>query len=129
MPMVYKAESEEDFMAWVIDKLQLFGWRWYHTHDSRRSEPGFPDITAAREGRLLFAELKREGEWPDPDQVFWLDDLDKARALRSHVPGIETIYVPEVYLWFPSDRDLILEALQYVAQEPVTWFARKAQGP
>jgi len=36
------------------------GWWSYHTHDSRRSTPGFPDLVLIRPPRVMFIELKRE---------------------------------------------------------------------
>lgn len=32
----------------------------YHTHDSRRSEPGFPDVVAWLPGRVVVVECKAE---------------------------------------------------------------------
>ena len=34
--------KEADFQATVIELAELQGWRVYHTHDSRRSQPGLP---------------------------------------------------------------------------------------
>lgn len=47
-------------------------WLAYHPHDSRRSTPGFPDVTLARRGRLVVAELKAvTGVWGE-GQKEWL---------------------------------------------------------
>lgn len=73
----------------------------YHTHDSRRSELGFPDVclaraaTATSPGRLIFAELKAQQGKVTREQAIWLD------VLRHTVPGIES------YLWRPSDWSTI----------------------
>ena len=73
------------------------GWLCYHTHDSRRSEPGFPDLVLCRPpsahgaGRLLFAELKNAYAKMTMEQQHWLD------ILRHSVAGVE------VYLWRPQD--------------------------
>jgi hypothetical protein len=66
----------------------------YHTHDSRNSPAGFPDIIVLREGRMIVAELKREGGQPTPEQYFWLIEFLKMGNT-------------EVYLWYPSDWDEI----------------------
>lgn len=90
----------------VVDCAELYGWRGYHTHDSRRSAAGFPDVTLVRVDPLLvelpeliFAELKTddagrratladlEGR-PDwladraitNDQAAWLEDLRQVGA-------------------------------------------------
>lgn len=79
--------SEAEFQARVLKLARALGWTCYHTHWSKHSEAGFPDLCLVRGPRLLFAELK---VWPrlapQPAQVAWLERL---RA----VPGVE------VYLW------------------------------
>lgn len=54
------------------------GWLAYHTHDSRRSEPGFPDAVFVRDGRIVFAELKAARGRVTPEQRAWLEALGKA---------------------------------------------------
>jgi len=66
----------------------------YHTWDSRNSPAGFPDIIILKDGRMIVAEIKREGEQPSPEQYFWLLEFSKIRQA-------------EVYLWCPSDWDEI----------------------
>lgn len=77
---------------------KLRGWVWYHTHDSRRSPAGFPDLVLVRGRRLVFAELKREGEKPTAEQQRWLDALAATGAV-------------EAYLWRPSDWEEIEQTL------------------
>ncbi len=71
---------EHKLQAEVIKLAQQLGWRHYHTHDSRRSVPGFPDLVMVCPGTgvLLFRELKREGEYPTPEQREWLSWLEGA---------------------------------------------------
>jgi hypothetical protein len=55
--------TEKQFMATVIEAAQTLGWLVYHTHDSRRSESGFPDLVGVRRDRILFIEVKpRRGD-------------------------------------------------------------------
>jgi hypothetical protein len=75
--------TERAFQQAVIDAAKLLGWRCYHTHDSRRSAPGFPDIVAVRE-RVIFAELKTARGALSQEQVAWLDAL-KAAGQEIHV--------------------------------------------
>lgn len=89
--------SEREWQAQVVDAARLLGWRVYHTHDSRRSEPGWPDLALVRD-RLVMAELKTENGRVSEAQSDWLD------ALRA--AGVET------YLWRPSDWDAVLATLQ-----------------
>lgn len=74
----------------ILDLATRLQWMSYHTHDSRRSQPGWPDLAMVRRGRLIIAELKQERGRPTAKQAEWL------AALRL-VPNVE------VYLWRPSD--------------------------
>jgi len=54
------------------------GWRSYHTHDSRRSDAGFPDLVLLRRGVQVVRELKTERGRVTPQQQAWLDDYEQA---------------------------------------------------
>jgi hypothetical protein len=56
--------SERQLQYNVLDAAKKTGAKWaYHTHDSRRSEAGMPDlIIITRDLRVLYWELKREGD-------------------------------------------------------------------
>lgn len=98
-PPLPKTISEKAFMARVIELAKLHGWRAYHTHDSRRSERGFPDLVLVRKGVCVFAELKRSrAEKPTAEQLAWLADLG-ACGLPAH-------------LWAPEDWDQIEATLK-----------------
>lgn len=79
-------KSEADFQAQLIDAAKRLGYRAYHTHDSRRSEPGFPDLVLAspQRRRVVFAELKSDTEEPSEDQAWWIDVLTAA-GQETHV--------------------------------------------
>ena len=67
--------TEAQLQAAVIEAAQLFGWRIYHTFDSRRSNAGFPDLVLVRPPEMLFVELKSEKGRVRPEQKAWIDDL------------------------------------------------------
>jgi len=53
---------------------------WYHTHDSRRSPSGFPDLVTVGPWGILYRELKKEkGRLTKPQQE-WLNGLSSAGA-------------------------------------------------
>jgi len=82
---------EKEFHDQVAHLMRLNGWSVYSVPDSRRvSLAGYPDITAWRGARLIFAELKREKGRISPAQVEVLEELKQ-------------IPCAEVYLWKPSD--------------------------
>lgn len=74
-----------DLARWCGYSLQ------YHTHDSRRSDFGWPDDVLLRPGdkRLLIVEAKNATRKPTDAQSAWLDALDGA--------------VVETHLWRPAD--------------------------
>jgi hypothetical protein len=86
-----EASPEADLQRNVLLYAGLLGYVANHNYDSRRSGPdaGFPDLVLAGHGRLIFAELKREGGRASIAQLRWKDELEAA--------GIE------VYVWRPSD--------------------------
>ena len=94
-PVSYRDEAE--FQADVIHRAKELGWRVYHTHDSRKSEAGFPDLKMVRAGVLVFAELKTDKGKLSAPQASWGEDLAATRA--------------EYYVWRPNDWPLIEEVL------------------
>lgn len=90
----------------------LLGWRATHARPARvirgnreiyetafsADGKGFPDIFAVRPPRMLWAELKSDGEYPRPEQAAWLDLLAECE-------------LAEVYLWRPADLEEITEIL------------------
>lgn len=82
----------------VLPLARQFGWLAYHTHDSRRSVAGFPDIIALRGERMVVAELKSEKGRLTKDQLKWL-------TMFQSIPGAE------VFVWRPSNSDRIVQIL------------------
>lgn len=80
--------TERQLQDAVIETARLLGWLVYHTHDSRHSAKGFPDLCMVRGQRLLFVELKRDGKHPTTEQRQWLDRLCRPA---------------EVFVWRPAD--------------------------
>lgn len=64
----------------VLRLAKLYGWRPYHTYDSRRSHAGWPDLVLCRPPRLLFLELKSEKGRLSEEQRSWLMDLSACGA-------------------------------------------------
>jgi hypothetical protein len=104
--IIREQATEAEFQAAVVQSAKLRGWWAYHTHDSRRSEAGFPDLVLLRGvhgrghryGRCIVAELKVRGRQATPEQrhVLWL---------FGQVPNIE------VHHWTPRDWDAIERTL------------------
>lgn len=74
--------SESQFQSAVIELAKLNGYRLiYHTHDSRRSVAGFPDLVLVSEHRqrALFRELKTDKGRLSPEQFDWITSMQLAK--------------------------------------------------
>lgn len=80
MTAIAKPITEKQFMGQVVQLAKLFGWLVYHTHDSRRSIAGFPDLILLRGGRMLVIELKVGKNRATAEQVAWLREFSKTGA-------------------------------------------------
>lgn len=74
------AWSERELQSYVQATAKQLGLLCYHTHDSRRSEPGFPDCVLVGPAGLLFAELKAERGRLTVEQRRWGSKLAQAGA-------------------------------------------------
>ena len=91
--VAFREPTEKAFMEAVIQYLRLRSWIVYHTHDSRRSAPGFPDICAVRGPRLAFIECKVGRGKPTPAQHEWL-------AALAAVPGVVVMVAYPTQEWW-----------------------------
>jgi hypothetical protein len=83
--------TEAQWQTIVIEVARLNGWWVHHHYDSRRSEPGWPDLVLLRDGEALFVELKREDGKVAAAQAYVLDLLESAGC--------------EACVWRPSDEE------------------------
>ena len=70
---VYVDILEYSFQAQIVQLAELSGWKVYHTHDSRRSQEGFPDLILVRRTRIIAAEVKTRDETTTAEQREWLN--------------------------------------------------------
>lgn len=113
--------SEKQWQGLVIQAAVRGGWEAYHTHDSRRSQAGFPDLVLVKEGRVIFAELKTETGKLSPAQERWLKKLSTVENVCQRllkrlcelmgVAATKKSYPVQVYVWRPSDWPLITDVL------------------
>lgn len=89
--------SERQFQNHVVKMAEARHWRCYHTFDSRRSQPGFPDLVMIKDGRLLFVELKTMRGRVTTDQTDWLSALGQAKNVLAYV------WRPDVMDWIEQE--------------------------
>lgn len=90
-PSSLDVKSEAEFQSQLRSLALGSGWDYYHTHNSRRSDVGFPDTVLIREvdPLLVVAELKVHPNKPTKAQERWLK--------LFNLCGVPT------YLWYPED--------------------------
>ena len=89
--------TERDLQDSIRVAAMRTGWLVFHDHDSRRSDPGFPDLvlcrraddTAWRGPRLLFIELKTDKGKATPFQQVWLSALGAAGQVARIVRPVD----------------------------------------
>lgn len=82
------------------------GWHFYHTHDSRRSDGGFPDCVCVKNGRVLVFELKKQSGRVSEKQRGWI-------AALSNVPYCTAAIVRPI----PKDGEMSYDdALEELAR-------------
>ena len=96
--------SEKLFMGRVIAGANALGYLVYHTHDSRRSTAGWPDLVLChpKSHRLLIVEVKTDAGKVSVAQQMWLDALILA--------GVEALVLR------PADWDTFWETLRDLAK-------------
>lgn len=102
----HRAMLEEELQNRVMAAARHAGILAYHTHDSRRSVRGFPDVVLAGPGGAAFVELKREGRYPTPAQREWIAMLRASGHLA--------------FVGRPRDMAAILELIKRLAAAPDT---------
>jgi hypothetical protein len=63
--------TEDQLLDQVTELARWFSLLTYHTRDSRRSAPGFPDLVIAGRRGVIFAELKSRAGNLTQDQQTW----------------------------------------------------------
>lgn len=79
------AMPEEELEDNVLQLAKLLGWVAVHHRPARtadggwrtaiKGQKGFPDLVLARDGQVLFRELKRQKGKPTAEQEIWLEAL------------------------------------------------------
>jgi hypothetical protein len=69
--------TEEQLQNKILQLAKELGWLSYHAHDSRRSNPGWPDLVLVHpvQRRLIIWELKSAKGRPTPAQLAWITAL------------------------------------------------------
>jgi len=101
--------TEKAFMDTILQAAELCGWYAYHTHDSRRSTAGFPDLVLIKPPRVVFLEVKSQRGRLSRDQAEVLAMLQQCGPLscRYEREGVSAAMVR------PSDWEQIVDWLSW----------------
>ena len=75
--------TEKDLQDFILAAAEVGGWLHYHTHDSRRSPAGFPDLVLVRGSQIILVELKTQRGRVSPAQTMWLEALENVQTISS----------------------------------------------
>ena len=81
---------ERDLQESVRQMCRALNLPYYHTHDSRRSPEGWPDVATVVGSTLVLRELKAVKGKCTPAQIRWLDALAQCECV-------------DVGLWTPAE--------------------------
>lgn len=96
--------TERQLQDMICDYARIHGWLIHHDRRDDLSiggDPGFPDLVLARDGVVIFAELKTAAGQVTASQVTWFDALIQNDGEPAGV-----------HLWRPSDWPAIQELLR-----------------
>lgn len=93
-----KDHTEACFQAMVIKIAEEAGWKVYHTTDSRKSRPGWPDLVLCRGTQAIFWECKTEKGKMSDAQMEWIQALQNIKTVEASMIR-------------PSDLDVIRRIL------------------
>lgn len=87
--------NESFIQRQIIVKLESWGWMVVKLIQTNTN--GIPDLMAMKNGKVVFIEVKREGEEPAPLQkhrlnqindkgiiAFWVDAVDQVNFLKTY---------------------------------------------
>lgn len=104
-----------DLQDAIVDLARTLGWRAAHfaaarTKDgwrtpARYDAAGWPDLTLVRE-RVVFIEVKGDGDSLRPEQQAWIDQLEAAG---------QEVYVATSRMWRDGVVDDVLKRVEEVA--------------
>lgn len=106
-PVLAERLTEADFQSMIVARAEALGWRVHHDRGDYRQciagDPGFPDLVMARDGRVVFAEVKAAKGRLSAHQRLWLTEL----GFDADPPD----RMVEVYVWRPEHWPQIVEVL------------------
>ena len=90
--------TEAEWQASIVEMATALGWLTYHTHDSRRSDKGYPDLTCSHPLHgVVWFECKRQAKPKiTREQRDWIRTLQQSGNLAAIVRPSDADWVESV---------------------------------
>ena len=91
------AMTEAELRQAVVDLAHFLGWRVFSLPIAKTRRPvkdavGYPDLTLARDKRVVWIELKTDRGVLSPDQQAWMRDLPVMLVIRpGDIPSLAAV--------------------------------------
>lgn len=84
-----RAMTEDELLQAITEAATYLGWRWFHIRRSdlaiAQGHSGFPDLCLARDGRVIFLELKTMVGILSESQRAWLEAIGGTADVDSMI--------------------------------------------
>ena len=107
--------NEKAFQEIVVTTARENGWMVYHTYDSQKSAPGFPDLCMIRNGVIMFVELKTDKGAVTTGQRQWIEQLLRHQYHCQHF--LMEIWRPHIW---DEKKKLLIDGIEICYHESVS---------
>ena len=107
--------NEKAFQTIVVTTARENGWMVYHTYDSRKSAPGFPDLCMVKNGFILFVELKTDKGKVTSAQRQWIEQF--VRHQHQCQNSIVEIWRPHIW---EEKKKMLTEGIAICPHESIS---------
>ncbi len=98
--------SEAQLHHAVTDMAERLGWLVWHDNDSRRNDPGFPDLLCIHPDHgVIWLELKTMKGRVRPEQQAWIDLLRQARQRAFVVRPTDMDFLESLFRGDPGEQE------------------------
>lgn len=103
--------TERELQDAVIAMAKTLGLLVYHPYDSRRSEPGYPDLTIVGSRGIVYVELKRQGGKLTTEQKAWGAAIERVAAMLPGYRSPIAYYVWRPHEWHSGEIEDVLRGI------------------
>lgn len=110
-----RAMTEDELLTGLLEGALLLGWRCHHVRNSKagitQGTRGLPDLVMAKDGRVVFIELKDERGQLTEDQWEWMLSIEPGGGHYLDPGAHDTLGRVTALVVRPRDYDHVLRLL------------------